>query len=169
MKKVVKTIIIIIIVLALLVAVLYYGELFIKSHQNKYVNKSNPIIEIRQDYILTIEKENKKCVPLELRLYPDNTYELYTDYDACKPMETCLLMLKYTKSIKGTYDYDLSKILSTVEEDIGGYTEDTLPEYVIHTQDDSYIVKHNQTNQYINELLKQLDIDLNQCANANYN
>ena len=168
MKKVIKIIVVVLVVLLIILLGFYYGYIYFSAHANKYINKSNPITEYRQDYILEIERDNKNCVPMVLKLFDDKTYELYTDYHACKPMEVCLLMLKYTKSTKGTYDYDLSKILSTVEEDNGGYTNDNVPEYVLYTQDDSYIVKHNQTNQYINELLKQLDIDMNQCANANY-
>ena len=166
MKKAVKTIIIIIIVLALLVAVLYFGELFIKSHQNKYVNKSSNITEYRVDYVLKITHGKKNCIPVELNLYSDNTYELYTDYYECKPFQTCLLMLKYSKSIKGTYKYDLNKIINSIEEVKTGTDMNNLPEYELYTQDYSYIANNNQ---YLDELLKQIDVDLKQCANANYN
>ena len=53
---------------------------------------------------------------------------------------------------------------------------DNLPEYEIYLGEKyiqkydtlTFTVEKGQTNKYLNELLKQLDIDLNQCANHDY-
>lgn len=46
-----------------------------------------------------------------IAFYADDTYELFTAYQACRPNATCTLNLVYTKSIKGRYDYDVNKII----------------------------------------------------------
>jgi hypothetical protein len=140
-------------------------------------NKDSEVLENHGTTMISIEKVNLNCVTVMLTLYDDNQYELFTDYATCKQGENCTSTLKYTKSIKGTYNYDLEKIIeSATNANDKSYTNDTIPEYTI-TLGDQYVQKYDsleysvekgQTNTYLNELLNQLNVDLDQCANPDY-
>ncbi len=126
--------------------------------------------------VLVIQKE-KECIPISLYLYDDNTYELFTDYESCKLFQECISRLHYTKSIKGKYNYDLTKILDN-SVDYSNTIESKEIDYELLTFANSslgdkynhnYVVKKNQTNEYLEELLKSIDVDLNKCAIPEYN
>lgn len=61
--------------------------------------------------LMSVRVGNKQYVPVVLSLYDDGVYEVFTAYEDCRPGKICNAMLKYTKSIKGEYNYDISKIL----------------------------------------------------------
>lgn len=138
--------------------------------------KGTEIIHDSSKQVLIIQK-NKECIPVRLNLYDDNTYELFTEYAACKLFETCTLQLKYTKSIKGSYNFDLSKI---IEDDnivlLDTIEENNLVDYEIYpfsTLMDKYKnyygVKKGQNNKNLNKLLEELDLNINKCAIPDYN
>lgn len=128
--------------------------------------------------VLRIEK-NLNCVPVSLYLYDDSTYELFTEHKTCRPLQTCIMRLYYTKSIKGAYDYDLIKILdySIDESEISDYKE---IDYVItpgiifggvslsEEYDHEFVVKKGNRNKYLKEFLDRIDVDLNQCSYPDY-
>ena len=110
-------------------------------------------------------------------LYEDNQYELFTDYKECRPWQTCTEELRYTKSIKGTYNYDVIKIIeASTNANDKSYSMDNLPEYELYLGEKyvqkydtaMFVVEKDQTNNYLDELLEQLDVDLNSCANPDY-
>ena len=74
---------------------------------NKYKGQGTEPLKEHGDVALHIDSGNKgNCVKVTLVLYEDNQYELFTDYKECRPWQTCTEELRYTKSIKGTYNYD---------------------------------------------------------------
>ena len=131
----------------------------------------------KTDLIFTISTSNKSCVPVKLAVYEDGTYELFTTYKTCRPGETCTMMLTYTKSIKGTYNYDVMKIIdNSTKANDNGYTNDNLPLYQIYMSDGyvkkgyqyNYTVEKNQSNKYLEEFLNEIDIELETCAEQEY-
>ena len=145
---------------------------------NKYYGQKTDILKEHKDIIFSVESGNKSnCVRVLLTLYEDNQYELFTDYAECKPGQNCTMKLSYTKSVKGEYNYDVIKIIeASTNANDKSYSMDNLPEYEL-TLGEKYIEKYDtltftvekgQKNKYLDELLKQLDIDLNQCANPDY-
>lgn len=139
--------------------------------------KDSEVLKDHGNVILTIAMGNKSCVPVELALYDDNQYELFTRYESCKPGVACNQMLKYTKSIKGKYEYNPIKI---IEDDKIGinkpHSMDNLPEYEIYVGDTyvqkgyeyNYSIEKGTSNRYLEELLTQLDINLKVCAEPEY-
>lgn len=145
--------------------------------KNKYKGKGTELLKEHGNVIFSASPGNKDCVTVQLTLYDDNQYELFTDYKDCKPWQTCTLALKYTKSIKGTYEYDAIKIIeASTNANDKSYSMDNLPEYKLYLGEKyiekydtlSFTVEKGQTNKYLNELLEQLDIDLDSCANPDY-
>lgn len=135
-----------------------------------------PLTNHKED-ILTITMGNKTCVPLQLTVYEDGTYELFTAYESCRPGDICTSMLKYTKSIKGKTDYDVLKIIKEdgVEMD-KAHSMDNLPEYEIYMGNSYvekgygyyYTIEKGQTNKSLEEFLKEIDVELKVCAEAEY-
>lgn len=166
MKKTIFTILICVIII-----------LGITGCGNKYKNRGTDLLKDHGNVILIISTGNKSCVPVELVLYDDNQYELFTDYAACKPNQNCTMELRYTKSIKGKYDYNPIEIIEEDNIEINkSHPMDNLPEYEIYVGDTyvqkgyeyNYSVEKGTTNKSLEELLKQLDIDLKVCANPEY-
>lgn len=121
--------------------------------------------------IFTIEIGSKDCVPVQLAVYEEGKYELFTAYETCRPNEACTDMLKYTRTLKGNYEYDVSKIIeNSVDAQDKTYSMDNLPEYEIYVGEEHhyYTIEKGQTNQYLNEFLKQLNIDLDTCAKKDF-
>lgn len=118
----------------------------------------------------TINVGRKECVPVSLAVYEDGTYELFTAYEACFPGQVCTMMLKYTNSKKGKYDYDIDKIIeASTDANELTHSMDNLPEYEIYTRDGHlYTVEKGKKNKYLVEFLKQIKVDLNTCARADY-
>ena len=135
------------------------------------------ILENHGEVLISIHVGNKDYVPVSLSLYDDGTYELFTAYESCRPGRICTSMLKYTKSVKGTYKYDLEKIIkASVNADNKSYDMSNLPEYEIYLGDkymnkyDSlmFTVEKGKKNKYLNELLDMIDVDLDKCAKPDY-
>lgn len=135
------------------------------------------ILENHGEVLISIHVGNKDYVPVSLSLYDDSTYELFTAYESCRPGRICTSMLKYTKSVKGTYKYDLEKIIkASINADNKSYDMSNLPEYEIYLGDkymnkyDSlmFTVEKGKKNKYLNELLDIIDVDLDKCAKPDY-
>ena len=154
-----------------------YGSWFMKyelpSDENyaKLLEKEDIIGE--NEFLFSINWGNNKtdCIPIQLNVFDDGSYTLYTSYEACPPNATCNLMLKYSDAITGTYNYDVIKILqnSVIADDIT-FTNKNLPEYEIYPGNQaiySYLIT-DKTNAYLDEFLKQIDVDLKQCATKDY-
>lgn len=151
------------------------------DNKNKCTNYPNEIgsakLENHGNLLINIEVGNKQYVPVSLSIYDDGTYELFTAYESCKPKTFCTSMLKYSKSVKGTYNYDILKILEASTNANGkGYAMDNLPEYEI-TLGEEYIKKYDtltftvekgKKNKYLDEFLKSINIDLSKCAMPEY-
>lgn len=145
---------------------------------NKYEGLGTELLQDHGDVIFSVERGKKSnCVRLILTLYEDNQYELFTDYKECRPWQTCTADLRYTKSIKGIYDYDVIKIIeASTNANDKSYSMDDLPEYELYLGEKyvqkydtmMFVVENGQTNKYLDELLNQLDVDLDQCANPDY-
>ena len=127
--------------------------------------------------LINISVGNKQYVPVSLSVYDDGTYELFTAYESCKPGVLCTSILKYTKSLKGTYNYDILKIIeASTNANDKGYSMDNLPEYEI-TLGEKYMQKYGtltftvekgKKNKYLDEFLDSIDVDLSKCAKPEY-
>lgn len=128
--------------------------------------------------VFSIHRE-KDCTPVRLEFYDDGTYELFTEYKTCRAFESCISRLEYVKSIKGTYDFDLTKILDE-SINVTAYDGDNKDvEYTIFaaslgtTLDEKYrhdyVILKGKTNKPLEELLNKIDVDLNDCAIPDYN
>lgn len=133
-------------------------------------------LETHGNLLISIETGQKQYVPVSLSVYDDGTYELFTAYETCKPGKICNSMLKYTKSIKGKYNYDIKKILevSTNAND-KSYSMDNLPEYKItlglwveEYNTFTFTVEKGKKNKYLDEFLNLINIDLSKCAKPEY-
>ena len=122
------------------------------------------------DVIFSVEYKKSKCnIPVVLTIFKNNIYRLYTEYKACKPGVACNLILQYTKSVEGTYDYDVIEIVRhSIDANLRTYTNDNLPEYIIRSgKDHEFITDSN--NRHLKELLESINVDLFECAKPNYN
>lgn len=136
------------------------------------------ILESHGDLLISIHTGNKDYVPVTLSIYDDGKYELFTAYESCRPGRMCTSILKYSKSIKGIYNYDIEKILEfSTNADDKSYDMNNLPEYEIYLGDkyrekyDSlmFTIEKNNKNKYLDEFLKKIDVDLSKCAKPEYN
>lgn len=127
--------------------------------------------------LLSIEMVNDKYVPVLLSIYDDETYELFTAYASCKPGSMCTSELVYTKSIKGTYSYEIENILKySINANNFTFDKNHLPKYEIYLGEDliekyntlSFIVENEEQNKYLDEFLKMIDVDLTKCAKPEY-
>ena len=162
----------------LIILICSFIILGLTGYRNKYKDKGTELLEEHGDVILTIESgKNSECVKVMLALYEDNQYELFTEYKECRFWQTCTTDLKYTKSIKGIYDYDIKNIIETSSNaNDKSYSKDNLPEYELHLGEKyikkydtmMFVVENDQTNNYLDELLEQINVDLDSCANPDY-
>lgn len=149
--------------------------------EDKCVNYPNDIgtdiLEHHGDVLISIHVGNKSYVPVSLTLYDDGTYELFTSYLTCKPGRVCTSILKYSKSIKGTYNYDIEKILkASTNANDKSYSMDNLPKYEIYLGEkymkkyDSlmFTVEKGKKNKYLDEFLELINVDLSKCAKPEY-
>lgn len=164
------------VVISLIVVVV--GFLFMKYYNgpsSKIRGKGTLRLEKSDDIVLQIQK-NMTCIPVTLYLYHDGIYELLTDYDACRPFKKCTQQLHYTKSIKGKYNYNLTKILDeSIDYDDIEIDYEQVDYKIVsgnvfgEKYDHNYIIKKGQKNKQLEEFLKEIDVDLNICAIPNYN
>ncbi len=169
MKKTILTI--------LLCGLLLTGITGCKNEKNDIDLGGDLPLQNKEDLIFSINSGDKSCIPVKLAVYEDGTYELFTTYKACRPGNTCTDILSYTKSIKGKYDYDVMKIFA--DENIVAdqpHSMDNLPEYEIYMSDKyvqkdyeyCYTIEKNTINISLDNFLKQIDVNLNLCANPDY-
>lgn len=129
------------------------------------------------DTIFMVEMGSKTCVPVRLTVYEDGQYELFTAYETCRPGKICTSMLKYTKSIKGKTDYDVIKIIDKGNIEVDkSHSMENLPEYEIYMGHPYvekgygyyYSVEKGEENEYLDEFLKEIDVNLKVCAEPDY-
>lgn len=127
--------------------------------------------------LISVRVGNKQFVPVELNVYDDGTYELFTTYQSCKPGAICTSMLNYLKSVKGTYDYDITKIIeASTNANDKTYSMDNLPKYEISLGEEyiekydtlTFTVEKGKKNRYLEEFLKSINVDLSKCAKGEY-
>lgn len=110
---------------------------------------------------------------MQLNIYEDGTYELFTEYKACRQNQLCDSMLVYTKSVKGSYSYDVMKILEEVN-DYDNFDEKSNTSYYELYVGDKYVEQGYEYNyvilesKYLDEFLDEIDLKLNACAKADY-
>lgn len=119
--------------------------------------------------IFSVTYKKSKCdIPVVLNIYKNNKYTLATDYKACKKGTVCNAMLKYTKHVEGTYDYDIIEIIRhSVDANMHQYTNDNLPVYDI-SSGKGHLFITDENNKYLKELLTLINVDLKECAIADY-
>ena len=135
------------------------------------------ILENPGNVLISIQYAKRSYVPVSLSVYDNGTYELFTSYDDCKPGRVCTSMLRYTKSIKGNYNYDIEKILSaSTNADGMSFDMNKLPVYEIYLGEEymekydslMFVVENGKKNQYLDEFLNSINVDLNKCAKPDY-
>ncbi len=124
--------------------------------------------------IMSISYSNKGCVPVRLSFYDDGIYELFTEYETCEPeAKDCDAVLKYIKSIHGKYDYVVKKIIENARVE-PEYSPDNSPIIEIYPREgydgDGYYftINENDDKTDLDEVLKQINVNLDECAKANY-
>lgn len=148
-----------------------YNEM--NTKKNKYYNYLNmdmgklTIDDISYgDHIFNITKR-KECVTVSLSVYKNNKYRLSTAYKACKPNQICTMELRYTKSIEGTYDYNIMEIIKhSSDANLLQFNNDNLPVYEIYAGKGHFIT--DDDNKYLKEFLKSINVDLSKCAEPDY-
>lgn len=146
----------------------------VTDKKNKYYNYLNidmnsiTIDDISYgDLIFTIWNGRRHCIPVNLAVFKDGKYSLHTHYKACKK-GPCTSELIYTKSIEGTYDYDVIQIIKhSTDANNLQYNMNNLPIYEIFGGN-SYPFITDNDNKYLAEFLKQINVDLNTCAQPDY-
>lgn len=148
-----------------------YNEM--NTKKNKYYNYLNmdmgklTIDDISyDDHIFNITKR-KECITVSLDVYKNNKYRLSTAYKACKPNQICTMELRYTKSIEGTYDYNIMEIIKhSSDANLLQFNNDNLPVYEIYAGKGHFIT--DDDNKYLKEFLKSINVDLSKCAEPDY-
>ena len=135
------------------------------------------ILENPGNVLISIQYAKRSYVPISLSVYDNGTYELFTSYADCKPGRVCTSMLRYTKSIKGNYNYDIEKILSaSTNADGMSFEMSKLPVYEIYLGEEymkkydslMFVVENGKKNKYLDEFLDTLNVDLKKCAKPDY-
>ena len=154
-----------------------YGSWFMKyeleeeKEYAKHLTKEDIVSD--DGFLFAINWGNNKtdCIPIQLDVFADGRYTLYTSYEDCPPNSTCNAMLKYNEAVGGTYDYDVMKIIqnSVIADDMT-FTNENLPEYEIYpgNQEKVYHLITDKNNGYLDEFLKQIDVNLKKCAEPDY-
>ena len=144
---------------------------FITGFADDIYSEASEPLENPGEVIFTISLKNSACIPVQLNIYEDGTYELFTEYKACRSNQNCNSMLVYTKSVKGSYSYDVMKILDETNNDFGDLSDTTYYElyvgdkYVEQGYEYNYVILESK---YLDEFLDEIDLKLNACAKAKY-
>lgn len=148
-------------------------KLFGKTIYNSikiYTEENNLKLEdiVSEDgLIFKISRNDKDCIPMILNVYEDGTYRLTTTYEACRPWQTCTMMLKYLEDNQGKYDYDVTKIINhSKKEDISSSSYEPKYEIFIGKDNQRYVTGTN--NEYLEEFLKSINMNLDKCAKKEY-
>lgn len=159
---------------------LKYGSITISDLDNfniEYIKQEKEVIRKENivadnGLLFSISWTKSDCIPIQLNVYDNGKYELYTSYKACGFTESCNSMLKYTKKESGIYDYDVMKIINnSIIADNMTFTNDNRSEFEIYTGNSEkvYMLITNSNNKYLEEFLRQIDVNLKTCANHDYN
>ncbi len=118
------------------------------------------MVENKESYLEGIEETAKlayvityhgiNCLTPVLRLYTDNTYELYDTYS-----ETAVVPKT------GNYSYDMKKLLANVNQ----YEESPIGTYTIQDSD-NHSYSTSASNMEVNELLSSINVRLDKCITA---
>lgn len=120
------------------------------------------------DVIFNVEVHNLDCITVLLSVLKNNKYVLYTAYKACPQGELCNLMLEYTKTVQGTYDFDVMEIIKhSIDANNMTFTNDTIPKYRISSGKGHQFVS-NDDNKPLRDFLKSINVDLEKCADPDY-
>lgn len=120
------------------------------------------------DVIFNVEVTNHDCITVLLSVLKNNKYILYTAYKACPQGELCNLMLEYTKTVQGTYDFDVMDIIKhSIDANNMTFTNDTIPKYGIYSGKGHHFVS-NDDNKPLREFLNSINVDLEKCAAPDY-
>lgn len=124
---------------------------------------------VYDNLIFSIELKNGECdIPVLLNVYKNNKYILLTEYKTCKPGVVCNAMLEYINPSEGKYDYDVIEIIRhSVDANMHQYSNDKLPMYSIFSGK-GHSFTTDSDNKYLNDFLKEINIDLKECAKPNY-
>lgn len=149
-----------------------YNEMSTKK--NKYYNYLNmdtgklTIDDISYgDHIFNITKR-KECITVSLNVYKNNKYRLSTAYKACKPNQICTDELIYTKSVEGTYNYNIMEIIKhSSDANHLQFTNDNMPVYEILSGKGQHFITDDD-NKHLKEFLKSINVDLSLCAEPDY-
>ena len=118
--------------------------------------------------VFTVSSGRKDCIPVELVVYDNGEYALLTTYKASDDVNQDSI-LEYSKSVSGTYEYDVTKIVeNSIDANDKTYDMNDLPIYEIYTGKGRYYTVEDN-NKYLDEFLELIDIDLNVCAEAEDN
>ena len=138
-------------------------------HVNVKPLTKEDIIHEDSGLLFSISLMNSKCVPVQLSLYDDNKYVVYTSYETCKKGVPCNLILKYSGMKEGTYDYDVMQIIAnSIDANNLSFNSDNTPDYEIYTGKDGHMYVTYQNNIYLKELLEKININLKTCAKPEY-
>ena len=137
-------------------------------------NYSDETLKEHGKEIMNISYSNKSCVPVRLSFYDDGVYELFTEYETCDPeSKDCNAVLKYIKSVHGKYDYDVKKIIENARKE-PEFSPDNSPIIEIYPKEGYdgdgyyYTINQNDDKKDLDEVLKQINVNLDECAKANY-
>lgn len=76
--------------------------------------------------------------------------------------------LRYTKSVEGTYDYNIMEIIKhSSDANLLQFNNDNLPVYEILSGKGQYFITDDD-NKYLKEFLKSINVDLSLCAEPDY-
>ena len=156
----------------------YQSKLSNEEKVNEYYSKVTEASNLEKEDIVysdgllfSINWRSADCITVQLSVYDNGKYILYNAYEACKSGEICHSMLRYTKKVEGTYDFDVIKIIqNSIIADNIQFTNDSLPEYEIYTGNGEYVYMliTDRNNKTLNDFLKQINIDLCTCATPDY-
>ena len=154
-----------------------YGSWFMKyeleedKEYAKHLTKEDIMGESGFLFSISWGDNKTDCIPVKLDVFDDGRYTLHTSYEDCPPNASCVAMLVYSEYETGTYDYDVIKIIqnSVIADDMS-FTNDDLPEYEIYpgNQEKVYHLITDSKNSYLDEFLKQIDVNLKKCAKSDY-
>ena len=146
----------------------------VSERKNKYYDYLNldmskiTIDDINyNDLLFTVNVGSKSCIPVQLNIYKDGKYTLYTHYKDCKS-GYCTSDLNYTKSIEGKYEFDVIQIIKhSTDANNMQFNMENLPEYDIYAGNGYQFITDND-NKYLIDFLKSIDVDLTKCAEPDY-
>ena len=149
------------------------GVLLLTGCGKKENKKTSDVLNEHGKTIITISAANKGCVPVRISFYDDGVYELFNEYETCKPDTDCDAVLTFTKSVHGNYEYDLNKIIEK-SNSTPTFDAENMPLYEIYPGEGFegesyyYTINQNDAHEELDELLKKINVNLDECAKANY-